>query len=84
MAMPQFTVTLVYVVEAPNKHFARVRVSEALRFGGSEGVRLDFESTRLSGPVQPASGWLAWLEEARNQLLGTPSQGTQQPAGRKS
>ena len=81
--MPQYTVTLVYVVEAPNKHIARVRVSEVLRFGGSEGVRLDFESIRSSGPVQPASGWLAWLEEARNQLLG-PSQGTQQPARRKS
>ncbi len=72
--MPKYSVTCVYDVEAPNKDMARVRVSEALRFGFSGGVTLEFESVRQVpelGRVEPdAPEWKAWVQEVRDQLLG--------------
>ena len=85
--MPKYSVTCVYDVEAPNKDMARVRVSEALRFGFSGGVTLEFESVRQVPDgrelLENESGWKAWVKEARDQLLG-PKQDHQQPAWKKS
>ena len=81
--MPRFTITLCYSVTAPNRDFARVAVSEALRLGAANGVRMEFESVQvdpLTVPVEP--GWKAWVEEARDQLLGPRKK--QQPAWKKS
>ena len=83
--MPRFTITLCYSVTAPNRDFARVAVSEALRLGSANGVRLEFESVQVDPMTVPkAQSWWDWVEEARNQLLGTPRKGTQQPAWKKS
>ena len=84
MHMPRFTITLAYSVTAPNRDVARMHVSEALRLGAANGVRMEFESVQvdpLTLPQQP--GWKAWAEEFRDQLLG-PKKGNQQPAGKKS
>ena len=72
--MPKYSVTCVYDVEAPNKDMARVRVSEALRFGFSGGVTLEFESVRQVPDgrelLENESGWKAWVKEGRDKLLG--------------
>ena len=92
--MPRFTVTLVYSVEAPSKHLARVQVGEALRLGVANGVTLEFESLtfdplgwekpsgRGGDPSRSRRWWKPWAEELRDQLLG-PQMGHQQPAGKK-
>ena len=83
--MPRFTITLAYSVTAPNRDVARLQVSEALRLGAANGVRMEFESVTVDPETLPkAQSWLDWVEEARNQLLGTPSKGTQQPAWKQS
>ena len=85
--MPKYSVTCVYDVEAHTKDMARVRVSEALRFGFSNGVTLEFESVRQIPDGRELweneSGWKAWVKEARDQLLG-PKKEHQQPAWKKS
>ena len=88
----RFDITLVYSVEAPSKHLARVQVGEALRLGVANGVTLEFESVQFDPTSDPVEGdpsslrlwWKAWAEEVRDQLLGTPRRRTQQPAWRKS
>ena len=83
--MPRFTITLAYSVTAPNRDIARIHVSEALRLGSANGVRMEFESVTVDPETVPkAASWLDWVEEARNQLLGTPRRRTQQPAWKKS
>ena len=85
--MPKYSVTCVYDVEAPIKDMARVRVSEAVRFGFSNGVTLEFDSVRQVPDGRELStdepDWKAWVREARDQLLG-PRKVNQQPAGKKS
>ncbi len=85
--MPKFSVTCVYDVDAPNKDMARGSVSEALRFGFSNGVTLEFESVRqvpeLGDERVDEPDWKAWVQEARDQLLG-PRKANQQPAWKKS
>ena len=55
-------------------------VSEAIRLGSANGVRLEFESVTVDPLTVPRKGgWLAWVEEIRDQLLG-PRKAHQQPA----
>ena len=81
--MSRYRVTCVWSVAAPNRALARMRVSEAVRVGVAHGVELEFESVQLVLDRRDRPGWQAWLEEARDQLLG-PRQDHQQPAGKKS
>ena len=69
--MPRFTITLAYSVTAPNRDVARLQVSEALRLGAANGVRMEFESVTVDPQTLPQQpGWKAWVDEARDQLLG--------------
>ena len=82
--MPRFTITLAYSVTAPNRDVARMQVSEALRLGAANGVRMEFESVTIDPQTLPQQpGWMAWVEEARDQLLG-PRKAHQQPTWKKS
>ncbi len=82
--MPRFTITLVYSVTAPTRDHARLAVSEAIRLGSANGVRLDFDSVTVDPTTVPRkAGWLAWAEEVRDQLLG-PRKVHQQPAWEKA
>ena len=92
--MPRFTITLVYKVEAPSKHLARVTLAESMRLGVAKGVTLDFESVQFDPTSDLVEGdpsslrlwWKAWAEEFRDQLLGPRRRKDQQPAwkGRQS
>ena len=81
--MPRFTVTMAYRVTAPTRDHARLAVSEALRLGAANGVRMEFESVTVDPQTLPKKGWLAWVDEARDQLLG-PRKRKQQPAWEKA
>ncbi len=82
--MPRFTITLAYSVTAPNRDVARLQVSEALRLGAANGVRMEFESVTVDPQTLPQQpGWRAWVDEARDQLLG-PRTVRQQPAWKKT
>lgn len=84
--MPRFTITLAYSVTAASRDQARVAVSEALRLGSANGVRMEFESVTVDPTTvmtEPKQGWFAWAEEARDQLLG-PRKVRQQPAWKKA
>ncbi len=82
--MPRFTITLAYSVTAPNRDMARLHVSEALRLGAANGVRMEFESVTVDPETLPkAASWRDWVEEARDQLLG-PRKAPQQPTWKKS
>ena len=90
----RFNVTLVYSVEAESRYLARVKVGEALREGVANGVTLEFESLTFDplGWDQPSGTngdttcvrqwWKPWVEEFRDQLLGS-RKANQQPAGKK-
>jgi hypothetical protein len=90
--MPRFNITLVYQVEAESKYLARLKLAESLRLGVADGVRLDFESVLFDPTSDLVEGdpsslrlwWKGWFEEVRDQLLGKPKRGHQQPAGKKS
>lgn len=77
--MAQYSVTLVYSVEAQNRVDARVRLALALRGGGPTGVQHEFESVRevptlLAERNRESS---PWLDAFRDVLLG-PKKRTRQ------